>query len=89
MDQQDRTQLGDPRHTLAQRRRVACRELVDPAWAHERLEAHDPAPEQGLQAVEVAWHQPAPQSEVNLRRPLHRLELQVERGDVRSHGEIV
>src|SRR5713226_4755477 len=89
MNQKDRAQLGDSLHARTQRVRVASDEFVDAARAHERLEANNAALDQRLKLVEVARHQPAPQSEVNLRRALHRLELQVERRDVRRHWEVV
>src|SRR5258708_18802220 len=89
MDEQDRAQSGDSLHAFAQRSLISGGEFVDAARAHERLEAHDPALDQRLQLVEVARHEPARQSEVDLGRVLHRLELQVERGDVRRHREVV
>src|SRR6266516_4411559 len=67
MYQEDRVELGDPLHALAQRPFVGGRELVDAARAHEGLESHDAALDQWPELVEVAGDEPAPQAVVDLR----------------------
>src|SRR2546430_1050671 len=89
MHEQDRPQVCDPFHALTQNRFVACGELIDAARAHESFESHDAAPDERLHLVEVAGYQTAPQPEVDLRRALHRLELDVERLDGCRHREVV
>src|ERR1700704_2652763 len=64
---------------------VARRELVDAAWAHERLEPdHAPFCEL-VQPVEVARHQATPQTEVDDRRAPRGFELEIEGRAVDRH----
>src|SRR5437868_6435451 len=79
MDEQYRVQLGDPFHALAERLAVAMRKIVDPARAHECLESNDPPMNESPQLVHVAGHEAAPQPEVDHRRALGGLELEIER----------
>ena len=66
-------------HALEQRHVVGGLEVVDPARAHERLEADDAALGQLVEPVEVARNEATPETEVDERPASRGLELEVER----------
>src|ERR1700674_966445 len=89
MHQEDGVQLRDSLHALAQSPFIACREFVDSARAHERLEPDHSAVRQLGESIEVARHEPAPKPEVDQRRAPGGFELEVEGGAVRGDGQVV
>ena len=78
------TATGSPRdaataHTLVQGQVVDGREVVDPARAHERLEADDPTCGELAHRVNPAGNKAAPQRDVDQRVPLEAPALLVKR----------
>ena len=87
--QQYRAAARDARHAFAQSDRVARGKLVDAARAHEGFESEHTAIDQGVELVDVARHQAAPDAEIDDRRHRSRGELEVESIDVDRHGQAV
>src|SRR5713101_6888855 len=89
MHEQYRAAPRDPRHAVAERDRVARGKLVDAAGAHEGFETQHAAIDQGVELVDIAGHQAAPDAEIHDRRLLRRGELAVERVRVDGYGQAV
>ena len=63
---------GRALHPVVERAVVGLREVVDPAVAHERLEADHAALGELVEPVEVAGHEAAPEAKVDERRAARR-----------------
>ena len=79
VDEDGQAERGGARHAGLEHLVVDGREVLDPAVAHEGLEAGDAALGQLVEPVQVAGHEPAPEREVDHRRRGRRLDLGVER----------
>ncbi len=89
MDEENRVQLGETLHALAQGDLITGGKLVDSARAHEGLESHHTALDHRRELVEVARDKASPKAEVDLRRTPHRGQLQVESLDGRRDRQVV
>ena len=66
-------------HRPRQRELVGHREVVDPARAHERLEADHAALGELVETIDVTGHDPTPEREVDRGAPARSSNLRVER----------